>query len=71
MRWTEQAKAAARRAFAQGDADRVNAAIIYAEHLAENVNSAIVDSDPWHQAWTALSQARLLGRHQHEIPDAR
>jgi hypothetical protein len=71
MRWTEQAKTAARHALAQGDADRVNAAIIYAEQLAENVNSAIVDSDLWRRAWSALSHARLLARHQHEIPDAR
>ncbi len=70
MRWTDQAKTAARRALVQGDADRVNAAIMYAEELAENVNSAIVDSDLWRQAWTVLSHARLLARHQHEIPDA-
>lgn len=54
MQWTEQAKTAARRALVQGDADRVNAAIMYAEELAENVNSAIVDTDLWQQAWTAL-----------------
>ena len=75
MRWTEEAKTAARRARIQADADSVDAAISYAEQLAEHVGSSFVDTDLWRQAWSAVSQARRLARHHppalhHETPDA-
>lgn len=63
MRWTEQAKTAARHARAQADADSVDAAIAYAEQLAEYAKSACVDLDLWRQAWRAVSQARRLAHH--------
>lgn len=75
MRWTEQAKTAARRALTQSDADGVDAAIGYAEQLAEHVGSTFVDTDLWHQTWRTVTQARRLARHHppahhHETRDA-
>lgn len=63
MRWTEPAKTAAKRVLTQADADSVDAAIAYAEQLADNVGSSFVDVDLWRQAWRAVSQARRLARH--------
>jgi predicted kinase len=62
MHWTEGAKAAVEHALIQTDGDTIDAAIAYAEQLAEHVGARIVDTDVWLQA---LIHTRRTQRRQH------
>jgi hypothetical protein len=77
MRWTPEAKAAAQRALTEADADSVDAAIAYAEQLAADAGSSIVDIDLWRRSWAVVSRARRVAKHHPpmihhdtETPDA-
>jgi hypothetical protein len=76
-RWTPEARAAVEHSLLTADGDAVDAAIAYAEQLAADAGSSIVDTDLWRRSWAVVSRARRVAKHHPpmihhdtETPDA-
>ena len=75
MNWTPQALKGVAHELVTADDESIDAAIAYAEQLAEEVGAQMVDTDLWRQAWAGVKRAHRLARHRppklhHETRDA-
>ena len=75
MKWTPQALKGVAHELVTADDDSIDAAIAYAEQLAEEVGAQMVDCDLWRQAWEGVKRAQRLAHHHppahhHKTPDA-
>jgi hypothetical protein len=73
VRWTPEARKAAQQECTDENVEQIDAAIAYAENLAQHAGSPIVNSDLWRQAWDIVARAHRIAKHnppaqRHEIP---